>query len=59
VHECERDGNAEGVNARIAKGGYAARGAMGPVGRGGRRGSRACWVDGCWYGFQEEREGEG
>lgn len=22
-------------------------------------GSRACWVDGCWYGFQEEREGEG
>lgn len=39
-------------------------------GRGGQRnergdrwdaggGSRACWVDGCWYGFQEEREGEG
>lgn len=21
--------------------------------------ARACWVDGCWYGFQEEREGEG
>lgn len=40
---------------RVAEESDAARG----VTSGMRGGSRAYWVDGCWYGFQEEREGEG
>lgn len=63
AHECERDGGEEGAGARMAEEGDAASGAISGTrreeGRGGGGGSRAYWVDGCWYGFQEEREGEG
>lgn len=60
AHECERDGGEEGAGARMAEEGDAASGAISGTRReGGGGGSRAYWVDGCWYGFQEEREGEG
>lgn len=39
--------------------GWRGRAAGTRVGEGDAGDSRACWVDGCWYGFQEEREGEG
>lgn len=39
--------------------GWRGRAAETRVGEGDAGDSRACWVDGCWYGFQEEREGEG
>lgn len=54
--EREREGEREKGAPRPTRGGQGGRreGRRGRVG-----GARACWVDGCWYGFQEEREGEG